>query len=99
MEGNTVTVSEGKSCKAFVTVFDLGGNVVIPRTEVKAADDREAWLSAGYEGSLEPEGAVARADGLYLGFVSKPTDTSKPRLTHILKYKCDLCDIKNNTKN
>lgn len=90
-EGDTVTVEDGKNCKAYVTVYDIKGNNVIPRTEIKAANDRDAWFDLGYLGSLEPEGMYVREDGVYLGFVSKPTVSKNPRKSHILKYQCDLC--------
>ncbi len=93
LEGNTVSVStgSGKECIAYVTVFDLQGNIVVPRTLVKAAQETEGWIIPGYYGSIEPEGIKVRADGIYIGFVSKPTDTADPRLSYILKYQCDLC--------
>lgn len=95
MEGATITVADGKNCKAYVTVFDIYGNIVMPRTEVMAACDRDKWFELGYLGSLEPEGVYADKDGVYLGFVSKPVVSTDPRKTHILKYKCNLCK-KNN---
>lgn len=95
-EGNTVSVPNiagGYTGKAYLTVFDIHGKICVPRTEVKALNDRDSWINLGIcdAGWLEPEGMVARADGIYLGLSTKDADSNIPRKSHILKYQCNLC--------
>ncbi|MDE7407153.1 MAG: hypothetical protein K2M76_01930, partial [Muribaculaceae bacterium] len=56
--------------RAYITVFDLEGNVVEPRTEVAIIGDREGLSKAGLSDywNMESEGLKVKGDSLYLGF-------------------------------
>lgn len=60
---------------AFVTVLDMQGRIVTPRTRIQAIEDEAALVSAGICGSdakgyMEAEGIKMKHGNLYLGFAS-----------------------------
>lgn len=76
--------------KAYLTVFDLEGNVVEPRTEVQIAGDPEALAKydMSYHWSMESEGVKVEGPYIYLGFGAIGADKENPqqRTNHILKF-------------
>lgn len=72
-EGEAVN-SQPKSI-AYVTILDMSGKVVSPRTQIGAIEDEAALVSAGICGSdangyMEAEGTKMKHGRLYLGFAS-----------------------------
>ena len=60
---------------AFVTVLDISGNIVVPRTQVGAINDVNALVEAGIcssdsNGYIEAEGIKMKHDRLYIGFAT-----------------------------
>ena len=60
---------------AFVTVLDMTGRIVVPRTRIQAIEDEAALVAAGICGSdakgyMEAEGIKMKHGNLYLGFAS-----------------------------
>lgn len=60
---------------AFVTVLDMTGTIVVPRTRIQAIEDEAALVAAGICGSdakgyMEAEGIKMKHGNLYLGFAS-----------------------------
>lgn len=79
------------SSRAFVTVFDLEGNVVEPRTEVAIIGDAAGLADAALSGcwSIESEGVKVYGDSLYLGFGSRGhnADSLREFTQCILRFK------------
>lgn len=76
--------------KAYLTVFDLEGNVVEPRTEIMIAGDADQLASHGLTDywCIESEGVKVYGDTMYLGFGSIGADKDNPqqRTNQIFKY-------------
>lgn len=89
-EGNAVEQTGGSFVsKAYVTVFNYSGNIVIPRTEVKAISDvaglaSEKLTTTGY---AEGESLKIKNGKLYLGIACR-NDASSNRMADILVYDC-----------
>lgn len=79
------------SSRAYVTVFDLEGNVVEPRTEVFVIGNREAMSKAGLSDywNMESEGLKVYGDSLYMGFGARGANADDPKhfTQFILKFK------------
>lgn len=91
-EGNALEIPNTVQfrTKAYVTVFDYSGRICVPRTEVAALSDTQAWIATGMtkNGWSEPESMKVRADGIYLGVAARD-GTSSNRRANILYYKCN----------
>jgi len=83
-EGNVVN----NVSYAFITVYDYKGNVVVPRTEVKALRDNKAFINTGftYDGYAEGESMKILDGRLYLGFACHSSASSSNRIQNILVY-------------
>jgi len=88
-EGNwTETSGSVGQSQAYVTVFDLQGNIVYPRTRVAALSDINRLMQTGVtnsSGYMEAEGIKIRGNQLYLGFASYQ-ETENYRRANIFKY-------------
>lgn len=90
LEGKAGDMLTGYS-KAYVTVFDLDGNVVEPRTEVSIISDSDslAKYDLSHFRSMESEGVKVDGSTVYLGFGAIGADKNNPqqRTNHIFKFK------------
>ena len=78
------------SSQAYVTVFDLNGNVMRNRTSVLAIGDKDNLKGAGItnsSGYMEAEGIKVKGNHLYLGFASYQEDENYRR-ANVLSYVC-----------
>lgn len=74
--------------RAYVTVYDLQGNIVQPRTRVVAIADIERLVQGGVTngtGYMEGEGIKVKGNQLYLGFASY-RESENFRRANIFKY-------------
>lgn len=89
-EGNAIEDGVVFNSKAYLTVFDYFGNIIIPRTEVAAVADRENLSSFGLtnSGYAEAEGLKVVNGKLYLGVACRDSDaiTKSDRWANILVY-------------
>ncbi len=89
LEGRKYDVLTGHS-KAYVTVFDLEGNVVEPRTEIKIIGDHDSLVKhdLSHFWSMESEGVKIDGSVMYLGFGAIGADKTNPqrRTNHILRF-------------
>lgn len=79
--------NDGKTASvAYVTLLDLKGAQVYPRTKVGAIADMQALTTAGITstGYMEAEGIKMKNGSLWLGFASKSTDDI--RRANIFRY-------------
>lgn len=69
-EGNAVEDGSEYFSKAYLTTFNYGGEIVVPRTEVTAISDKAALKSFGFtsKGYAEAESLKIKDGKLYLGF-------------------------------
>lgn len=88
-EGNwTESLGIAGISRAYVTVFDLQGNIVRPRTRVVAVTDIERLMQGGVTngtGYMEAEGIKVKGNQLYLGFASY-RESENFRKANIFKY-------------
>jgi hypothetical protein len=89
-DGNGNIASNGPS-NAFITVFDLNGKVVRPRTRVMAISsitdlDQAGITNTGY---MEAEGIKVKGNQLYIAFASRrnPADYDDYRRANIFLYQ------------
>ncbi len=75
--------------KGFVTVFDLKGKIVVPRTEVAAISDLAGLSATGLTttGYAEPEGIKVKNGKLYVGAACRNNSSSNRRAI-IFVYDC-----------
>ena len=75
--------------KAYVTVFNYSGKIVVPRTEVAAVADKAGLAAAGLTttGYAEGESLKVRDGKLYLGVACRD-GSSGNRRANILVYDC-----------
>ena len=77
--------------KAYLTIFDLKGNVVEPRAEISIIGDPEALAKHDLTNfwSIESEGVKVDGKSMYLGFGAIGADKNDPqrRTNHIFRYK------------
>ena len=75
--------------KAYVTVFNYSGKIVVPRTEVAAVADKAGLAAAGLTttGYAEGESLKVRGGKLYLGVACRDGSSSNRR-ANILVYDC-----------
>ena len=89
-EGNAVeTGADSFASKAYVTVFNYSGKIVVPRTEVAAVADAAGLAAAGLTttGYAEGESLKVRDGKLYLGVACRDGSSSNRR-ANILVYDC-----------
>ena len=89
-EGNAVeTGADSFESKAYVTVFNYSGKIVVPRTEVAAVADKAGLAAAGLTttGYAEGESLKVRNGKLYLGVACRDGSSSNRR-ANILVYDC-----------
>ena len=89
-EGNAVeTGADSFASKAYVTVFNYSGKIVVPRTEVAAVADKAGLAAAGLTttGYAEGESLKVRDGKLYLGVACRDGSSSNRR-ANILVYDC-----------
>ena len=89
-EGNAVeTGADSFESKAYVTVFNYSGKIVVPRTEVAAIADKAGLAAAGLTttGYAEGESLKVRGGKLYLGVACRDGSSSNRR-ANILVYDC-----------
>ncbi|WP_295937679.1 Ig-like domain-containing protein [uncultured Alistipes sp.] len=89
-EGNAVEESPDQFVsKAYVTVFNYSGKIVVPRTEVAAIADKTGLAAAGLtaSGYAEAESLKIRGGKLYLGVACRD-GASSDRRANILVYDC-----------
>ena len=89
-EGNAVeTGADSFESKAYVTVFNYSGKIVVPRTEVAAVADKAGLAAAGLTttGYAEGESLKVRDGKLYLGVACRD-GSSGNRRANILVYDC-----------
>ena len=89
-EGNAVeTGADSFESKAYVTVFNYSGKIVVPRTEVAAVADKAGLAAAGLTttGYAEGESLKVRGGKLYLGVACRDGSSSNRR-ANILVYDC-----------
>ena len=76
--------------KAYMTVFDMKGNIVEPRTEVTVVGDPDALskFALSHHWSMESEGVKVDGPDIYLGFGAIGADKENPqqRTNHIFKF-------------
>lgn len=88
-EGNwTETTSTNGLSQAFVTVFDLQGNIALPRARVVAISDIDRLMQGGVTNSMgymEGEGIKIKGNQVYLGFASYQ-ESENYRRANIFKY-------------
>lgn len=87
--GNVYNISR-KASLAYVTVYDIHGNIVHNRTKVAAIADRGLLEKEGLtnsSGYMEAEGITIKGNQLYLGFASYQ-EKKNYRRANILKYNC-----------
>jgi len=85
-EGN----HSGNLSQAYVTVFDIQGNVSYERTKVSAISEVDKLVDAGIvnnSGYMEAEGIKVKGNQLYLGFASYQGKEDFRR-ANIFKYDC-----------
>lgn len=89
LDGDPQDALSGHS-KAYMTVFDLEGNVIEPRAEVAIIDNAPDLEKYGlsYYKSMESEGVKVTDDSVYLGFGAIGADKSNPqqRTNHIFRF-------------
>ena len=91
-EGNAVENSDDPGTyqsKAYVTVFNYNGRIVVPRTEVAAIADVNGLASEGFTqtGYAEGECIKVKEGKLYLGMACRDGSSSN-RYANILVYDC-----------
>lgn len=89
-EGNAVETGAGSfASKAYVTVFNYSGKIVVPRTGVAAIADKDGLAAAGLTstGYAEGESLKVRGGKLYLGVACRDGSSSNRR-ANILVYDC-----------
>ena len=91
-EGNAVENSDDPGTyqsKAYVTVFNYNGRIVVPRTEVAAISDVNGLASEGFTqtGYAEGECIKVKEGKLYLGMACRDGSSSN-RYANILVYDC-----------
>ena len=90
LEGKPGDVLSGHS-KAYLTVFDMKGNVVEPRRVVSIVDDPDSLskYDLSHAWSMESEGVKVDGSSIYLGFGAIGADKKNPqrRTSHIFKYE------------
>ena len=89
-EGNAVeTGADSFESKAYVTVFNYSGKIVVPPTEVAAVADKAGLAAAGLTttGYAEGESLKVRDGKLYLGVACRD-GSSGNRRANILVYDC-----------
>lgn len=80
----------GRPSRAYVTIYDIQGNLVYKRTKIEAItdpgilEDKGLTNSSGY---MEAEGITIKGNQLYLGFASHQGEKDYRR-ANILKYNC-----------
>lgn len=79
--------SDGTASKAYLTVYDIDGNIVERRTPVAAIADTDALREAGITdtGYMEAEGVKIRRGRMYLGYASK--NSKDKRYACIFEYR------------
>lgn len=94
-EGNALEDGDMFESKAFVTTFDLSGEIVVPRTEVAAISDRDALNEYGLTttGYAEGESLKIKEGKLYLGLACR-NGSSDTRYANILVYNALTSDSK-----
>lgn len=89
LEGKPGDMLSGYS-KAYLTVFDLEGNVVEPRSEISIIGDPDslARYNLSHFWSMESEGVKVIGSTIYLGFGAIGADKNEPqrRTNHIFKF-------------
>ena len=90
-EGNAVeqTTADTFVSKAYMTVFDYTGKIVVPRTEVAAISDVEGLKTHGLTttGYAEAESFKLKGDKMYLGVACRDGSSSNRR-ANIFVYDC-----------
>lgn len=91
-EGNAVENTDAPDTfqsKAYVTVFNYNGRIVVPRTEVAAVADLAGLAAEGLttSGYAEAESLKLRNGRLYLGLCCR-NGSSSNRYANILVYDC-----------
>ena len=91
-QGNSVENSDDPGTyqsKAYVTVFNYNGRIVVPRTEVAAISDVNGLASEGFTqtGYAEGECIKVKEGKLYLGMACRDGSSSN-RYANILVYDC-----------
>lgn len=89
-EGQVDTNTTPYTSVAFITVYNYDGTVAIPRTEVMALRDDNAFKTFGftYDGNAEGECMKIKDGKLYLGFACHSSAASSNRIQNILVYDC-----------
>lgn len=94
IDGHYIYFNEGNGSssnipsQAYVTIFDLEGNIVGKRTRVSAISDKEELASAGItnnSGYMEAEGIKIRGNQIYFGYASHQ-ELENYRRANIFKY-------------
>lgn len=90
-EGNAVEDGSEYYSKAYLTTFTYGGDIVVPRTEVKAVSDKSQLKSFGLtdKGYAEAESLKIKNGRLYLGFACHNGPGTK-RYANVLVYEGEI---------
>ena len=95
-EGNAVENTDAPDTfqsKAYVTVFNYNGRIVVPRTEVAAIADLKGLAAEGLttSGYAEAESLKLKNGRLYLGLCCRDGSSSN-RYANILVYDCVMAE-------
>lgn len=87
-EGNAIEDGSQYYSRAYLTTFNYGGEIVVPRTEVKAIADKANLQALGITtiGYAEAESLKIKGNTLYLGIACHNGSNAK-RYANILKYE------------